>query len=116
MTFEMIHGEIGFARTKGETFRDRRANHQRTRQARTGRRGECIDLIQCDSSISECVFEQTRRMQEMASRSHFRHDAAVRLVLRLRRNFAREQPCVPQNCDCRFVAGRFDAENGHAQL
>ena len=89
MAFQMINGEIRFARAHRETLCNRRADHQRARQARPGRRRECIDAVERASGRSERMLEQPRRVHEMIARSHFRHHAAVCFVFGLRRDFAR---------------------------
>jgi hypothetical protein len=55
-------------------------------------------------------------MQEVIARSDFWHDAAELLVLcDLRGHFTGEQLAVAKNCDCCFVTGGFESEDGHAK-
>ena len=111
MSLEMVDGEIRFTETNRQTFGDGRSNHERNGQAGSARRREGIDADDVDPGVADCAFEQARRVHEVTSRSDFRHDASIRLVLGLRCDVAHEQLRAAQNGDGRFVAGSFEREN-----
>ena len=81
MAFEMIDREVGFAETDRETFGDGRADHERTGQARSGGRGECIDIDEVDLGRPDGPLEQPRRVHEVIARGDFWNHAAVFFML-----------------------------------
>src|SRR3954465_13885697 len=98
MSFEVVDREIWFIETESQAFRDRRANHERTGQARSTGGRERVNFSEANSSFDNGVFEQTRRVHKMITGRHFRNDAAELLVLgHLRRDLAREKFAVSDN-------------------
>lgn len=111
MSFQVVHGEIWLPRSKRESFRKRGADHEGTSQARATRRRKRVDFADRKSSRFERSPEELRRLHEMITGSHLRHNSTVRLVLSgLGSDLARKQCCAAQNRDRRFVTGSFDRQ------
>jgi hypothetical protein len=111
MAFEMVNGQVRPASAEGEPLGDGRADHQRAGQTGPGGRGKSIHFAWGNAGYGQRFLQQTRRVQEMVSRSYFRNDAAIGFMFRLRRDLAGEQFAPAQNGDRRFVAGSLDGED-----
>ena len=109
----MVDAEIRFARADGQPFGHRRADHERTRQPRSGGRGKSVDFGQADPGAGQGVREQERQLDQVLTRGGFGDDAAVDPVqVDLRGDLAGEQFVAPaQHGYGGLVAGGFDGQD-----
>ena len=113
MALQMIDGEIGLVQSEGQALRDRRADHERTGQARSAGGGKGIDFGDGNLRIPKGVLEELRGVEEMISGGHFGHNPAVFLVFGyLRGHFTSQQLTVAQDGDSRLVTGSLEREDG----
>jgi len=113
VAFEMIDCQVRFAKADCQTLGDGRANHERTRQARSAGGRKCIDFRQIDLGLACSVIEQPRRIDQMIARRNLRHDPAEFFMRgNLRCDFAGKQlvrviVASTQDRDGGFIARRF---------
>src|SRR6266581_1212151 len=77
MSFEMVDREVRFDEANCQTLRNRRANHERTRQTWSAGRRKCINVRHADPSVTCRAFQKSRRVHEMIARSNLGHDSTI---------------------------------------
>lgn len=76
MPFDVMDGDAGQAVAKGESFRIRRADEQRTKQSRLGGARKRIDLLHANACLTQGLFGQRPDDFQMSSRGQFRNHAS----------------------------------------
>jgi N6-L-threonylcarbamoyladenine synthase len=115
VAFQVVHAQHRLVERQPLAARDRRADEQGARQARTLRVRDGIDVGRRDIRSLQRLLQQGDRAADMVARGQFRHHAAIFLVhrhLRVQRMRQQAPACVIQG-QAGFVTGRFDAENDH---
>ena len=111
MAFEMIDREVRFAKANRQSFGNRCANHERTRQTGSAGCRKYIDHRHVDLCVKRRPFQKSRRVHKMITRSNLGYDPAMFFMLGdLGSDFAGKQlqagvaVAPAQNRDGGFVA------------
>ena len=111
--FKMVHGDERFAERHGQNLSVGDAHEQRTDEPRTLRDGDGIDFRELDAGLFHGFAHDRNDLPQMLAGGQFRYDAAIfAMNVDLRGDDARENAAASgHNGCCRFIAGRFDAQN-----
>ena len=104
--FQMIDSDQRDVLRKGQCLRIGDTHQQRSRQARSARDGDRIQIREAAFGLGQRGSRDGNDIAQMFAAGQFRHDAAIRRVhgnLRSHDRRARETAAL-YNCGCRLIA------------